>query len=401
MVLKSEIEKAYWDQQNKIKKEHQHVLRYKQRSISLNDNHIQVISGIRRCGKSTLMHHLLKNYQHIAYFNFEDPRIINFDIHDFSKLDEIIPSKVEAYFFDEIQNIAQWEVYIRQLHDNGNKVFITGSNASLLSKELGTRLTGRYLKTELFPFSYSEFLTFEKMEASSKSLELYLKKGGFPEFLKSKNIEILHNLLKDIVLRDVAIRHQIKSVKSLMDITLYLLSNIGKETSATRLKNNFQIGSTHTVIDFLGWLEDAYLFFFLPKFSYSAKSISINPKKVYAIDNGFIDANSLSFSEDKGRILENAVYIHLRNQGNTLYYFKEKNECDFILFDQGKCKMVLQVCHEVHVDNQEREFNGLIEAMNFFNLDTGTIITHSQKDNFRIKDKSIMLIPAYEFFIDL
>lgn len=399
MLLKSEIENAYLLQQVKIKKNNSLVIRTKADSIFIDSNFIQVISGIRRCGKSTLLNFLMEKYSKVAYFNFEDPRIINFDVSDFSKLEEIIPKNVEAYFFDEIQNVSQWEVYIRQLHDYEKKIFITGSNASLLSKDLGTRLTGRYLNTELFPFSFQEFIVFEKKEANLLSLTQYLEKGGFPEYLKSNNVEVLQNLFKDIVFRDIAIRYGIRNTKTLIDIALYLISNVGKETTYTSLKKTFQVGSTNTVVDYLTWLEDAYLLFFLQKFSYSAKSSAVNPRKIYAIDNGLINANSLSFSSDNGRKLENAVYIYLRNNGTKMFYFREKNECDFVLFDKGKCTTALQVCYEINGDNKKRELDGLVEAMQFFDLKEGYIITQNQKDSLQLEDKTVYLIPAFEFFI--
>ncbi len=408
MVLKSEIETAYLFQQEKINQNKAVVIRNKNVSVAIDNDFVQVISGVRRCGKSTLLNLLISKYKKVCYLNFEDPRIINFEVADFYKLEEIIASKdrqstrtknVEAYFFDEIQNVPQWEVYVRQLHDYGKKVFVTGSNASLLSKDLGTRLTGRYLNTELFPFSYQEFLVFEKKEANLQSLENYLKKGGFPEFLKTKNEEVLQNLFKDIVLRDIAIRHGVRNTKVLVNVALFLLSNIGKETTYTSLKKAYQIGSTNTVIDYLSWLEDAYLLFFLHKFSYSAKSVSVNPRKVYAIDNGLINANSLSFSKDKGRILENAVYIYLRNNGIKMYYFKEKCECDFVLFDKEKCTTALQVCYEINGDNKTRELNGLLEAMVFFDLNEGFIITQNQKDTLELEGKKVYMIPAYDYFM--
>ncbi|MES2545356.1 MAG: ATP-binding protein [Bacteroidota bacterium] len=398
MLLKSEIENAYLLQQDKIKQNKSNVSRNKVASIQTDNSFIQVISGIRRCGKSTLLNFLMQKYDKVAYFNFEDPRIINFEVSDFSKLEEIIPKNVQAYFFDEIQNVAQWEVYIRQLHDYGKKVFVTGSNASLLSKDLGTRLTGRYLNTELFPFSYVEFLDFEKKEPSLQTLSNYLERGGFPEYLKSNNVEVLQNLFKDIVFRDIAIRYGIRNTKTLIDIALFLISNIAKETTYTSLKKTFQVGSTNTVVDYLTWLEDAYLLFFLHKFSYSAKSISVNPRKVYAIDNGLINANSLSFSSDNGRKLENAVYIFLRNKGAKMYYFREKNECDFVLFEKEKCTTAIQVCYEINEDNKTRELNGLLEAMQFFDLKEGIIITQNQKDTLQMEDKTILMIPAFDYF---
>ncbi len=226
MVLKSDIESAYISQQSYLGINEQYIDRSYLQGFQPDASHIEVISGIRRCGKSTLLHQIMhKYYSKIAFFNFEDSRIYNFELADFQKLDQIIGQNVDAYFFDEIQNVISWEVFVRQLHDRNKKVFITGSNASLLSKELGTRLTGRHLKHELFPFSYSEFLLFEKTLNSAEAFSSYLTNGGFPEFLSSGNPEILQNLLKDIVLRDIAVRYGIRNTHTLMDITLFLISN--------------------------------------------------------------------------------------------------------------------------------------------------------------------------------
>lgn len=401
MILKSEIELAYHLQQSKRKQGTDNVNRSKSETILTTTSFIQVISGIRRCGKSTLLNQLMNKHQKVAYFNFDDPRVFNFEVSDFSKFDEIIPSDTEAYFFDEIQNVPQWEIYIRQLHDYGKKVYVVGSNASLLSKDLDARLAGRYLSTELFPFSYLEFLTFKKQQPSAATFEEYLVMGGFPEFLKADQNEILQNLLKDIVLRDVAIRYGIRNSKSILDIALYLISNIGKETTYNSLKKTFQIGSANTVMDYLSWLEDAYLLFFLQKFSWSAKSVSVSPRKVYAIDNGLIKANSLSYTSDYGRLLENAVFIYLRSNNIKMYYFREKSECDFVLFKNDKCLIPIQVCYEINSDNKDREVNGLLEAMAFFNLSEGYIITLNQKDSLEINSKKIEIIPSYQFFSDI
>lgn len=398
MILKSEIENSYLLQQEYIKKKVVFTGRNYLKNIQFDSNYIEVISGIRRCGKSTLMKLLMKKYGNkIAYFNFEDPRVYHFEIGDFQKLDEIIGTGKTAYFFDEIQNVDAWEIFIRQLHDRGEKVFITGSNASLLSKDLGTRLTGRHLRHELYPFSYSEFLDFLQLKNNSESFEKYVQNGGFPDFLREQNQEILQTLLKDIVLRDIAIRYGIKNSKTLMDITLFLISNVGKECTFNSIRKLFSVGSTNSVSDYLSWLEDAYLLFFLPKFSWSAKSISINPRKIYAIDTGLINSNSLSFTKDKGRLLENIIYIYLRQKSTKLFYFKEKGECDFVVFDKGKCTMLVQVCDEVHSENKDREINGLLEAMKFFELKEGIIVTKNQKDTLRFEDHVIQLIPAFEF----
>ena len=398
MVLKSEIEQAYLSQQEITRSKVAFVPRTYINKISGKGKHIEVLSGIRRCGKSTLMKLLMQQIKKpIAYFNFEDARINGFEVNDFQKLDEIIGKGKAAYFFDEIQNIASWELFVRQLHERGEKVYITGSNASLLSKELGTRLTGRHLRHELFPFSFQEFLAFKKLKLTALSFEKYMEQGGFPEYLQETNPEVLQTLLRDIVFRDIAIRYGIKNSKTLMDLTLYLVSNIGKEVSYNNLKKTFSIGSANSVSDYLTWLEDTYVLFFLPRFSWSAKSVAINPRKVYAIDNGMVNANSLSFTDDKGRLLENLIYRFLRQQQVQLYYFREKKECDFVVFEKNTCKQLIQVCSQVNSDNKTREIDGLLEAMEFFGMKEGYIITMNQKDKLIVDKKIIHLVPAFEF----
>lgn len=398
MVLKADIEKAYNAQQQLLKADEKNIRRAFLSNYRPDKKHIEVITGIRRCGKSTLMKQIIsRHYQKIAYFNFEDSRIFGFHITDFQKLDEVLPAEADAYFFDEIQNVDSWEIYIRQLHDRGAKVFITGSNASLLSKELGTRLTGRHLRHDMFPFSYTEFLLFTKQKKAAESCEHYLNVGGFPEYLTAGNPEMLQTLLKDIVMRDIAIRHNIRNTKTLMDITLFLLSNIGKPCSYNSLKKNFGLGSANTAADYLTWLEDAYLIFFLPRFSWSAKNTTVNPRKVYAIDNGMVNANTLSFTEDKGRLLENAVYLYLRQQPYTMYYYREQKECDFVLFENKKCTLLIQVCWEINGDNKLRETEGLLDAMRYFKKNEGTIITFNQRDTLHINGNTIHLVPAFDF----
>ncbi|MFH1052588.1 MAG: ATP-binding protein [bacterium] len=396
MVLKSEIELAYTLQQ-KMQPNKSFIKRLYLDNIRYKDPHIEVISGIRRCGKSTLLNQIMKKFEKTAFFNFEDPRIFGFDLGDFQKLDEIMGDNIDAYFFDEVQSVDKWEIFVRQIHNKNKKVFITGSNATMLSKDLGTRLTGRHIRHELFPFSYKEYLKYKKLPDNSKSYELYIKEGGMPEFLRDANPEILQTLLRDIVFRDISVRYNIKNTKTLMDLTLYLLSNIGKEFSFNSLKKQFSVGSASTISDYLSWLEDAYLFFYLPRFSWSSKNMSVNPRKVYAIDTGLVQSNSLSFTEDKGRLLENAIFLYLKQKSYKIFYFREKVECDFVIFDNDKLKMLVQVCNELHPDNKDREINGLLNAMNFFDSKEGYIITLKTKDKLKFDNKIIHILPANEF----
>lgn len=398
-LLKTSIEHAFLDQKALFEqKVVGHIPRTFLESYEPHPTHIEVISGIRRCGKSTLMRQIMNAYYpDAAYFNFEDARIFGFQVSDFQKLDDIIPRNTSAYFFDEIQNVEHWEVFVRQLHDRGKKVFVTGSNASLLSRELGTRLTGRHLKHDLLPFSYMEFLEYLHVDNTPEVYQDYLNNGGFPEYLDTLNTQVLQNLFKDILLRDIAVRHGIRNTHALMELALHLISNSGKETSYNSLRKMFDIGSTNTVSDYIAWMEDAWILFQLQRFGRSQKSRTASPRKVYGIDTGLVRANSVSFSKDTGRGLENAIFLHLKRSGYELYYFREQKECDFVVFQNKKIRECIQVCHEVTDENLQRETSGLIEALNTFGLEVGSIITSHQKDKLTISDKTIHLIPAHEF----
>lgn len=402
MILKSDIEKSFNEQQQALRFFKPGVNRILLGDFKPHPSHIEVITGVRRSGKSTFIKQLLlKKYPGAVFFNFEDSRIYGFDVSDFPKLNELIPPYPGAVFFDEIQNVSGWEVYVRQLHERGVKIFVTGSNASLLSRELGTRLTGRYVRHEVFPFSYAEFLRFTGRKDTQESFEQYMMRGGFPEYLLSGNLEVLQLLLKDIVLRDIAVRYQVRSTRTLMEMTLHLISNTGKEATFNSLRKTFGLGSANTASDFLHWLEDAYLLHFLPRFSFKSKNISVNPRKVYVIDNGLAMANSLSFSEDRGRLLENLVYLNLRRKFRELYYFRENRECDFVVMNQKKCLMLVQVCYELNGDNLHRETDGLKEAMNFFNMKEGYILTFKQKDTIKTTNKKIIHVETVrDFFKD-
>ena len=399
MVLLSEIESAYSAQQENLLVRDKGVGRFLF-SQPGQTGHVDIITGIRRCGKSTYMNQLAVSiYGEISFFTFEDPRVYGFDAGDFPKLLQVMGTNKNAYFFDEIQNVDGWEVFIRSLHDQGKKVFITGSNASLLSRELGTRLTGRHLGFELYPFSYKEFLQFFNLIASESTFQQYLEKGGFPEYLKYGSVETLQQLFRDIIYRDIAVRYGVRNVKAMVEIALFLISSAGKEYTLNRLKNSFNLGSTNSASEYVGWFEDSYLIFSVPHFSWSAKSMAINPRKVYAIDTGFAKANSLSYTNDQGRLLENAVFIELKRNGLNINYFKQKHECDFLVFKSKKIDHAYQVCSSLTLDNKDREINGLLEAMEFFSLKKGTILTLNQEDNFNVSGKEIKVIPVWKWMI--
>src|SRR3989338_1439210 len=357
------------------------TVRDKESEIKIEDSFALIITGVRRCGKSTFLNQILKKQKKGYYLNLEDPRLEGFELSDFNKI-EIIMNELYGergiYFFDEIQNIEKWEKFIRYLIDKKERIIITGSNASLLSRELGTKLTGRHLQIELFPFSFREFLDMQKGNPSVKSFEEYLNKGGFPEYLKKENPTILHELLSDVVMKDIAVRFGIKNTSILNKIAIYLISNVGKEFSYNSIKKMFEIKSVQSVIDYISYFENAYLIFNVPRFSYSYKQQQVNLKKVYSIDNGFSYANSASFSKDKGKMLENIVFLGLRRKFKDIFFFKEKNECDFIVKQKEK----------------------IIKALGKFNLNKGLILTHKQEDEFKIKNKKIKVLPVWKWLID-
>ncbi len=399
MILESQLKHIAELQKKHILSNSPGLLRTELPDIRLQNSFVSIISGIRRCGKSTLLLQILqKEREPVFFLNFEDPRLFDFERNDFERLDRIIAEGgFKKIFFDEIQIVPDWERYVRQKLDEKMNVLVTGSNASLLSWELGTKLTGRNLTKELFPFSFTEFCAFKKKKPSEREVCNYLLWGGFPEYVASKNEEVLSNLLNDILTRDIAVRYGIRDFRTLQKLTLFLLSNVGRLISANKLKKQFEVGATSTILEYLSHLETSYLLFFVPKFSYSQKKQNINPKKIYAIDTGFINVNSLSFTEDQGQKFENLIYLHLRRKWREIYYFSEKNECDFVVFEKGRIKSCIQVCYTLNADNLQREIDGMMEALNFFEKRNGTIVTLNQKDTVKQNGKTINIVPAHLF----
>jgi len=365
------------------------------KEIPLKTKKIVIVSGVRRCGKSTLIQQKLLKTGKALYLNFEDPRLINFTLDDFPKLESIAEEAGnDLLLLDEIQNIDQWERYARMANEKGLQLYITGSNASMLSRELGTRLTGRYKQIELFPFSYNEFLTFFNMERNAESFDQYFEWGGFPEFLEEKDDDYLRTLLRDIITRDIAVRRKITNENQLIRLAVHLLSNTGKEFSYNNISKILEIKSVRTVIDYCDYLRESYLVDFIPRYSSSIKKQLVNPKKSYSIDPVFAKANSLSFSKDLGRRLENFVFNKLRRSFSEIFYFKDNSsECDFLIKQNEKIVQAVQVCWEINNDNMVREINGIKNALDETGAKEGVIITSNQED----KLDGIDLIPAWKW----
>ena len=374
-----------------------------EKSISPLPSFARIITGVRRCGKSTVvqMNFLKKS---AFYLNFEDTSLYGFDTKDFEILNEAIEkfskeNSCKYLCFDEIQSVNGWEIFVHRKLEENYLVIVTGSNASLLSWELGTRLTGRHLDYEMFPFSFQEFCVLKKLKVNTNSFSKYLTQGGFPEAIKNESDEILQRLFDDILTRDIAVRHSIRDVRTLKILSLYLASNCGNLISGSKLSAQLGIKTNVTILEYLSYLEQCYLFFFVPKFNYSAKAQSVNPKKVYCIDTGMIQSVTLSSNADAGRMLENAVFIELRRRTKNIWYYAEASfECDFLYGRDVVPENAVQVCYELTSENREREVRGLVETCKKFPGVKPLIVTFNQKDKISYDGMIIEAIPSVEFF---
>ena len=399
----SELEQIASEQRESLLHSDQGLQRTVLETLPYLETHALIISGIRRCGKSTLLNQYLHRIdQDFFYFNFENIRLYDFQIKDFSLLDAVIKKTgVKQLFFDEVQAVTGWELFVRQKLDQHYRIVLTGSNASLLSRELGTKLTGRQITKELFPFSYIEFISFRNRKPCPDSFMEYMLTGGFPEYVKTDNSDMLTSLIDDILYRDIVVRYGIKDASSIKRLLSHLFFNAAKLTTPSKLKEIAGVKSPSTVLDYFSYFEASYLIQLLPKFSYSFKSQMLAPKKVYICDTGLIKAGTILLTENYGYLLENIIFMHLRQRTKALFYYNENSkECDFVILENSKVTKLIQVCWNINADNEDRELNGLIEAMRFFKQPKGYIISFNQKDTIVYEDFVIELIPVYEFLSD-
>lgn len=402
MIKKSDLIEAITNQKNVLFTQQSYPRKMLEK-IKILPHFALVVSGIRRSGKSTLLTQLIEKQGENSYLflNFDTPLLFEFEFSDFSLLDTIIAENphIKTLYFDEIQVVEGWEVYVRGKLDSGFDVVVTGSNASLLSRELGTKLTGRHLSKELFPFSFVEFCEFLSKEQNAEAVNDYLMQGGFPQYLQLNEEEILHALINDILYRDIVVRFGIRDDRSIKRLLLFAAGNVGNLITANKLKQSIEVKSAATVQEYLTHLEQAYVIQLLPKFSYSYKVQLANPRKIYFIDNGLQRVITPSFNQDLGRKLENAVFWELRRQFSELYYYNENNkECDFIVCKNSTPIQLVQVCWELNSENQRREIEGLVDAMQFFNFEYGKIITLDQEDRVLIEGKVIEIIPFWKVY---
>lgn len=402
MISKQELEKTASAQKEKMLRGNS----YRREALSLMPQTLHedalVISGIRRCGKSTLVGQMVRQVeeegQRAFYLNFDTPSVYGFAFEHFKIVDSLLAENTyDCLFFDEIQVVDSWEIYVRGKLDEGYKVVVTGSNASMLSRELGTKLTGRHLTRELFPFSYTEFCGFMGMPVGEASVTSYMTMGGFPKYLAAKDEELIEEMVNDIVYRDIAVRYNLRDERTLKALLALLLGNVGNLVSPSKLKQQLGVKSITTISDYFSYFEQSYLLSFVPRFAYSIKAQMISPKKVYCVDNGIISVVSPSFTRNDGHKLENMVFAHLRRKYKEVFYYANGEcECDFIVARHGVPQKAIQVCYDLNVDNTAREVKGVADAMEALGVESGFVVTMRQDDSMIVDGKTIRVVPVYE-----
>ena len=397
-----------------------------------------VITGARRSGKTFLLYNFIKkkiasgiNKKRFVFINFEDERLADFETKDLHLIleayQELYPDldlKDTYFLFDEIQNISGWEKFIRRIIDTiTKKVLITGSNSRLLSKEIATSLRGRTLSFEVFPLDFREFLTFKNISldlhhSSGKgkiinALDEFLKYGGYPEivFLEKKyRYPVLQNYLQVMIYRDLVERFQISNLKALKFFIRQVIQTHSKEISINKIYNSLKsmklaIG-INTLYKYHEHLKDIYLAHTLNKFTYSERIKEQSEKKNYIIDNGIFNANTFRLSDDRGRVLESAVFWHLRRKNKEIFLYKggvhKKFECDFIVCEQGKPKEAIQVCADLSSEKTyQRELDGILKTCLDLKLKEGLIISLDEEREVELQGIRINILPFYKYCLGL
>ncbi|MEM4257573.1 MAG: ATP-binding protein [Candidatus Thermoplasmatota archaeon] len=388
---------------------------------------IIALLGVRRSGKTTELFEIIDHLIHEQHINRDNICFIKAD-DDRVEKKELIQKALDEYitwknpkgriflFIDEIQEIPEWQKTLKRIYDleqENKKIFISGSNASLLKEELSYLLTGRFAYFELYPFSFKEFLLAHNIKIQNEMdliqqkntirnlLLAYIEYGGFPEITlerdKEKKEELLRFYFESILYRDVVKRKNIRNVEKLDRLVRWHLQNTSAYANYEKLGKYCEL-STDTTGEYTRYLEDAYLIFVVNIFAYSLKKQFVNPKKVYCIDPGIRKIVGFIFSQDSGKMYENIVFIHLRRTGKQIFYWSEKHECDFIIQNKMNIEEVIQVSSDLQ-ENKEREVNGLLEAMKHLNVLKGSIITKDYESKEIIDEKEIRFIPLWKWLL--
>ena len=372
---------------------------------------IKLITGPRRVGKSVFALLLLKQ-QNFAYLNFDDNQLLTNWNEDLVMLalQQVYPN-YKYLLLDEVQNLPNWDLWVSKLYRQGVNMVITGSNANMLSQEMSTVLTGRYIPIEMLPFSLTETLQWKQLDSNSKEcknqktlqVQNYLFYGGYPEIVNNLAIakSYLSTLYDSILLKDVAKRHKIRNTDDLYNLAAYLLANFCNSITANDLCSNLGFKSVTTVQKFLQYLHEPYLFFYLPRYNNKLQYMKKAAHKVYVVDNGFVNSAAFNLSENRGRLLENQVFVELLRRGynieTTLFYYHSRNdkEVDFVTRQGAKVEQLIQVCYDLSAGRtRKRELDSLVECAEELNCDHLSIVTYSDEQTITYRSHTINIVPV-------
>jgi len=387
----------------------------------LNTALIKLITGPRRAGKSVTALQLLEN-QNFAYLNFDDDLLLK----HFNE-DAIIQGLNDIYkdfrylLLDEIQNLPDWELWVNKLYRRGVNLVITGSNSKLLSHEMASTLTGRYIQITVLPFSFSETIRFNKQTLPATSnatpmetgkllgwLHTYLFNGGFPETVLNPGIlrNYLSSLFDSILLKDILKRFRVRQTQQLYDLSNFLLANYTNLFSFNQIKEALDFNSVATVQKFIGYLEEPYLFQHITRYNSKIKNHQKAARKIYIIDNGFVHARSFELSPNYGRLLENLVFVELLRRDYKpeldLFYYRTRNdrEIDFLIRKGHRIEQLVQVCYDINQPKTlKRELDALLEAAIELKCSDLLLITWDKEEQIEVNKLIIKLIPAYKWLI--
>lgn len=377
---------------------------------------IKLISGPRRVGKSTFALLLLKA-KNFAYLNFDDSLLLEHWDEELVMrlLDEVYP-QYDYLLLDEVQNLQGWDLWVSKLYRRGKNLVITGSNAKMLSSEMATVLTGRYLQIEMLPFSLEEMLEWHHINLHETQhghnpevallMDDYLRLGGYPETLDARSLtkSYLGTLFDSIIWKDVAKRHHVRNITDLNNLAMYLLSNFCNPYTANSLAEEIGMSSVSTINKFMDYLHEPYLFFYLSRYDNKLKLMKKAARKVYVVDNGFVCSKGFNLSENLGRLLENQVFVELLRRGydteKTLFYYRSRNnkETDFVTRKENRVNQLIQVCYDLSSPKTERrEVDALVECAEELKCDSLVIVTYNEERTVEKNGHTVRLVPISKF----
>ena len=355
--------------------------------------------------------------KNFAYLNFDNQSLLEaWEANLVMRmLDEVYPG-YEYLLLDEVQNLNAWDLWVSELYRMGKNMVITGSNAKMLSSEMATVLTGKYLQVEMLQFSLEEFFDWRKLALHELKKEQlteaavltddYLRNGGYPETVASRQLtrSYLETLFDSIVWKDVVKRHRVRNTTGLNDLAMYLVSNFCNPVSANELTDTLGFSSVNTTQKFMDYLHEPYLFFYLPRYNNKLVLMKKAPRKVYVVDNGFVAAKAFALSDNLGRLLENHVFIELIRRGfdteKTMFYYHSRNdkEVDFVLRNGNRIERLVQVCYDMSSPKTEkREIESLTECAEELKCSNLIIVTYNDRRTIEKNGYKIDIVPISEF----